>query len=47
MMPMGLSKSPVVLQSNIYAVLNSIPEKSEYLAIMDDVSLHSCSKHSH
>ena len=45
-MPMGLSTSPAIWQSYINAILSSIPDKSKYLAIIDDPLLHS-TKHNH
>ena len=42
-MPMALSAGPVIWQSYINAILSSVPDKSRYLAIMDDLLLH-CSK---
>ena len=43
---MGLSASPAIWQSYINAILSSIPNRSRYLAIMDDLLLHNL-KHSH
>ena len=45
-MSMGLSTSPAIWQSYINAILSSIPNRSKYLSIMDDLLLQS-SKHSH
>ena len=43
---MGLSAHPAIWQSYINAILRSIPDRSKYLAIMDDLLLHS-SKQGH
>ena len=45
-MPMGICAIPAQWQSYISAILIGIPNRSKYLAIMDDLLLHS-SKHSH
>ena len=45
-MPMGLSTRPAIHRSYITAILSGIPERSKYLAIMNDLFLHS-SKHRH
>ena len=45
-MPMGLSASPSIWQSYINAIHSSIPDRSKYLAIMDDLLLLIL-KHSH
>ena len=45
-MPLELSTSPAIWQSYKYAILSNISDRSKYLAIMDDLLLHS-SKHGH
>ena len=43
---MGLSTNPAKWQSYINAIHSSIPDRTKYLAIMDDKLIHS-SKHGH
>ena len=45
-MSMGLDASPATWQSYINAILGTIPNRSKYLAVMDDLLSHS-SKHCH
>ena len=45
-MPMGVSENPALQQSYMNAILSSIPDRSKYLEITDDLLSHS-SKHSH
>ena len=45
-MPMGLNASAAIWQHHINAIISNIPDRSKYLAIMDDLLLQS-SKHGH
>ena len=45
-MPIKQNESPAIWQSYVNAIPSSIHERSRYLAIMDDLLLHS-SKHAH